>query len=230
MVNKVNKVIEVLGVEKGYEGRGESLLILKGVNFRMKAGKMVAIVGESGSGKSTLLNLIGGLDKPCVGEVFINGVEITGMGESALARHRHRNIGFVFQQHHLLKDFTVYENMMLSVGIYGEWGMEEGKRVNGLLERVGLGDRKGHYPSELSGGELQRAAIVRALVNEPKVLLADEPTGNLDVKNSRIVFDLMVRFVKDLGGSVVMVTHERSLARRCDVVYYLRRGKLSLVG
>lgn len=201
--------------------------VLKGVNLEIEASKMTAIVGKSGSGKSTLLHILGTLDTPTKGSVFFNDTNVTSLRSREKAQFRNRHMGFVYQFHHLLGDFTAIENVMLPLligNIDKKLCME---RALYLLNRVGLEHLKDHFPSELSGGERQRVAIARALVHSPEVILADEPTGNLDEENASIVFKLFKELVRDEGTAVVMVTHDMSLARQCDHVFEIVGGVIS---
>jgi lipoprotein-releasing system ATP-binding protein len=187
---------------------------------------MVAIVGASGAGKSTLLHVLGALDKPTKGYVVIGGEPINGLNEGQLAALRNRSVGFVFQFHHLLREFTALENVMMPIRISGKSVGEARSRAQELLSRVGLSGRMHHLPSELSGGEQQRTAVARALAMDPKVVLADEPSGNLDLANAAMLHDLLTEVVNDLEIGMVVVTHNRSLAARASRVLLLEGGKL----
>lgn len=219
--------IEARAVEKEYPTvQGDPLRILRGVDFEVAQGEAVAIVGASGSGKSTLLHILGGLDRPSTGRVTIEGAELATLNSDALAELRNRKIGFVFQFHHLLRDFTAQENVMMPALIAGDSLLTASQSATTLLEQVGLGSRLSHKPFELSGGEQQRVAVARALVNRPVVVLADEPTGNLDMRASHEVQELLFRLKELHGVALVVVTHNRQLASRADRVLGLREGIL----
>jgi lipoprotein-releasing system ATP-binding protein len=205
---------------------GSELPILKGVDLEVEAGEVVAVVGASGAGKSTLLHLLGGLDRPTRGEVYLDGRRLSELEASQLAEVRNRRLGFVFQFHHLLRDFTAVENIMMPLLIRGVEGSQARARAQELLRVVGLEDRGGHKPPQLSGGERQRVAVARALVSEPLVLLADEPSGNLDNQTAAGLHELFFRLRDEREFSVVLVTHNRELARRADRVLWLHDGRL----
>src|SRR5438128_79169 len=215
-------MIELQGISKTVPSGDASLTILHPLDLRIDAGRVVAITGPSGSGKSTLLGLIAGLDAPSTGRVVIDGTDITAMSEDALARFRGTRIGFVFQFFHLLPSLTAWENVRVPLEIAG--AADPGKRADALLNEVGLGPRRHHYPSQLSGGEQQRVAIARALANDPAILLADEPTGNLDSGTGHQVIDLLIDVNRNRKTTVVLVTHDPELARRADVTIALRDG------
>ena len=220
-------VVEARGLRRTYPGvSGTELHILRGLDLALDPGEAVAIVGASGSGKSTLLHLLGVLDRPTAGSVRIGGVDTAALDDESAAALRNRRIGFVFQFHHLLQDFTALENVMMPALVQGRSPAGARAAATTLLEQVGLGDRVGHKPSELSGGEQQRVAVARALVNRPLVVLADEPTGNLDVHTSthvqEVIFDLRDRY----GVALVVVTHNRELASRAQRILRLNEGVL----
>ncbi len=221
-------VLAVAGVEKRYHDGGGWLSVLRGVEFSLRGGETAAIVGRSGSGKSTLLNLLGLLDRPDAGEVYIDGEATSGLSEGRRTWMRGKEIGFVFQNYHMLGDFSVVENVMLgaAVGMGGGFGRANRLRAMEWLERVGLRGRERQSPGRLSGGERQRAAIARALMAEPAVLLCDEPTGNLDAATGEEVAEWLWRVAHESGMAMVVVTHEAALAARADRVLRLEDGVL----
>src|SRR3954468_20769282 len=224
-------VLEAYDIAKTYRGGdGSTLHILNGVNLNVKRGEMIAIVGESGAGKSTLSHVIGALDRPSRGYVLIGGESINDRTDDELAVIRNRKVGFVFQYHHLLREFTALENVMMPMRIGGTPVPEARSRAAELLSRVGWSGRMHHRPSELSGGEQQRTAVARALAVDPAVLMADEPTGNLDHANSSRLHDLFVELSRDLEIAMVVVTHNRSLALRADRALLLEDGHLTETG
>lgn len=198
--------------------------VLKGVDLKILVGERVAIMGASGSGKSTLLHLLGGLDKPTSGEVILNGVNLNTVGGSKLAKLRNQSLGFIYQAHHLLGEFTVLENVAMPLLIGNETVKNAQFRATELLKRVGLGHRIEHKPGELSGGERQRAAVARALINKPALVLADEPTGNLDSKTADAVYQLMLELNQELQVSFLVVTHDHELASKLGNVLHMEDG------
>jgi lipoprotein-releasing system ATP-binding protein len=221
-------VLEAIDLSKTFVGGDGGLLtVLDGVSLQVMRGEMVAIVGSSGAGKSTLLHLMGALDRPTRGMVRLDGRAVDTLDEDTLAALRNQKIGFVFQFHHLLREFSALENVMMPLRIAGWAEPRARERATALLERVGLGARMSHRPSALSGGEQQRTAVARALAADPAVVLADEPSGNLDHANAERLHDLFGELSRDLEIAIVVVTHNRSFAARADRVLLLEDGKLS---
>lgn len=219
-------VLAAEGLGKTYAEGKLHTPVFDGLDFAVRAGETVAILGASGAGKSTLLHLLGGLDTPSAGEVFVAGQKMSALSNAARGTLRNRALGFVYQFHHLLPEFTALENVMLPALLSGASDSDATARARGLLETVGLGHRLGHKPGELSGGERQRAAVARALVNKPACVLGDEPTGNLDERTAATVFELMLEMNRAQRTSLVLVTHDRRLARKLDRVMELHQGKL----
>jgi putative ABC transport system ATP-binding protein len=217
-------MIELYRVSKQVQSGAEKITILHSLDLKIPDGEFVSVIGPSGSGKSTLLGLIAGLDAPTDGEIRIDGKAITSIGEDALAGLRGEKIGFVFQSFHLIPSLTAHENVMVPMEIAGVTDAPE--RARSLLKDVDLTARAHHYPSQLSGGERQRVAIARAFSNNPSILLADEPTGNLDTQNGRLIFDLMVGIHRKQGVTLLLVTHDKDLASRADRRISLRDGRV----
>ena len=218
--------VSARGLTKSYRDADRTVEVLRGVDLDLEPGELVAVVGPSGSGKSTLLHLLGGLDRPDAGTIEVGGRRIDRLGPAELASFRNRTVGFVFQFHQLLADFTALENVALPGRIAGlePRGLE--RRAAALLDEVGLAERREHFPSQLSGGEQQRTALCRALLLEPPLVLADEPTGNLDPAAAQTVFDLLRALVERHGTTAVVVTHNRELAARCASIRVLEGGRL----
>ena len=217
-------MIEIKNVTKTVRSGADDLTILAEVSLEIPDGQFVAITGASGSGKSTLLGLLAGLDAPSSGEILIDSENITVMSEDSLARLRSDKLGFIFQSFHLIPSLTAFENILIPLEIRGEKNGKE--RATQLLEEVGLTNRGPHYPNELSGGEQQRVAIARAFANNPKILLADEPTGNLDSRNGQHIFELMTALHGNKKTTLVLVTHDQELADRAERQIRLRDGKV----
>jgi lipoprotein-releasing system ATP-binding protein len=220
------EVVRAAGLAKTYAEGTLRTPVFDGLDIAVHAGETVAILGASGAGKSTLLHLLGGLDTPTAGEVFVAGQKMSALSDAARGKLRNRALGFVYQFHHLLPEFTALENVMLPVLLNGTSVNDAASRAKALLESVGLGHRLEHKPGELSGGERQRAAVARALVNKPACVLGDEPTGNLDAKTAANVFGQMLELNRAHRTSLVLVTHDRSLAAKLDRVLELHEGRL----
>lgn len=219
-----NTMIRLLNISKVVMSGSEQLTILHSLSLEIPRGQFVSVIGPSGSGKSTLLSLIAGLDAPTVGEIYLDGQNITRMSEDNLAELRGEKVGFIFQSFHLIPSLTAYENILVPMEIRGM--PKAVARAQALLDEVGLHDRGHHYPSQLSGGEQQRVAIARAFANDPPILLADEPTGNLDSKNGQHIFDLLLKLNRDRGATLLLVTHDHQLAAHADRRISLRDGRI----
>lgn len=223
--------VDAFKVQRDFDGAdGRVIRVLRGVDLQLQRGETVSIVGPSGSGKSTLLHILGGLDLPSSGSIALGGRDLANLDDLELARVRNRYVGFVFQFHHLLRDFTALENVMMPQLIAGTPTAAARRRAGELLDQVGLADRSGHVPAKLSGGEQQRVATARALANEPPVVLADEPSGNLDRETSELLHDVLFNLVRDHGTAMVVVTHNSALAGRTDRILRLSSGVLELDG
>ena len=221
-----DSVLEARGVGKSFQQGPVTLQVLTAVELTISRGERLSIVGASGSGKTTLLQILGGLDRPSAGTVMIDGRDIHGLSERDRGELRNRTLGFVYQFHHLLPEFSALENVAMPLLVRRTPVAQAREQARELLERVGLGGRLGHRPHQLSGGERQRAAVARALVTQPKIVLADEPTGNLDGSNAQAVFELMLELNRERGTSLVVVTHDPRLASRMERIYELEAGRL----
>lgn len=217
-----NNIIEIKDLEKTYVSKGESLTVLKDLSFSIEEGTRTAIVGSSGNGKSTLLNIISGIDTATSGFVKVGKYELSKMTEKDLCKYRSEFIGLVFQFHYLLKDFTALENIFLPAYMAGKNKKIAMEKAESLLQEIGLYERKNHLPSELSGGERQRVAVARSLINDPKIILADEPTGNLDPDNASMISDLLYGVSEKYNKTLVIVTHDKEVAKKAQIIYRLQ--------
>ena len=225
-VSTAQIVLRADAVTRRFREGSTTLEVLSGLNLEVRAGERLGIIGASGSGKTTLLQILGGLDRPDAGRIEIDGRDLHALSETERGAVRNRTIGFVYQFHHLLAEFSALENVAMPLLVRRMSGVEAAARAAALLQRVGLGARLSHRPHQLSGGERQRAAVARALVTRPSLVLADEPTGNLDGRNAEQVFALMLELNRELGTSLVLVTHDTRLAARMDRVLELDNGTL----
>ncbi len=224
---KPAEMIQTRNLSKSFSAPAGEIHVLRGIDLAIEKGQMAAVMGASGVGKSTLLHILGTLDRPTSGSVLYDGAEVSALSDPELARFRNRTIGFVFQFHHLLPEFSALENVMMPALIAGARSREDSaRRAGALLEELGLSERAEHRPGELSGGEQQRVAVARALVLEPAVVLADEPTGNLDTRTGGELFDLLVQINRTRGTTFVIATHNETLARRCGVILRMVDGRM----
>ena len=219
-----NLVISLKNITKTFKGLDAP--VLSNLNLQLNKSENIAISGVSGSGKSTLLHLMAGLDYPNSGSVHLNNENIGNLSQNDLSILRNQSIGFIYQSHHLLPDFSALENVVMPLIIRGGKYQSNHNKAIKILKKLGLSNRLDHYPHQLSGGERQRVAIGRALINEPQIILADEPTGNLDRSNAKVVFDLFINLAKEYGSTIVLVTHDPELARKMKKIYHLSAGKL----
>jgi len=225
MSNMSKIILEAKNITKIYHSGPETIEVLSGLDFSLKEKEIVVIMGPSGVGKSTLLNIIGTLDKPTTGEVIIDGQSVFNYSEQKLSKFRNQHIGFIFQFHYLLPEFTALENVLIPGMIRGNSSKKDNERAIKLLSDVGLAQRLNHRPNQLSGGEQQRVAVARALMNQPKMILADEPTGDLDPRNSQLMFELILELNQKYDQSFVIVTHNEMLAEKANRVVHLLEGK-----
>lgn len=219
-------IIEIRGLEKVY-GEGVEVKALDGLDLDVKKGEFLSIVGPSGSGKSTLLHMIGILDTPTKGTILIDGQDVTSMDDRQRSSARNELLGFIFQYHHLLPDFTALENVMMPLMIAGKKKDEATREAEKLLNEVGLKDRLHHFPGQLSGGQNQRVAVARALVNQPKIVIGDEPTGNLDSRSSDKVYELLRKLNREFDQTFILVTHDENMARKTDRIVRIVDGKIT---
>lgn len=226
MKNKDGLLLQAIQIEKHYTSGPETLKVLKGINLNIRTGEILVIMGPSGVGKSTLLHILGTLDKPTFGEVIIDGQRVSDLKESQISAFRNKNVGFVFQFHYLLPEFTALENLLIPRMIFQKNWKEYIPRAEQLMAEVGLSQRLHHRPSQLSGGELQRVAVARALINNPKLVLADEPTGNLDSQNSHALFELILQLNQKYKQTFVIVTHNEMFAKQSHRVIHLQDGQI----
>ena len=218
-------ILEISNLEKSYTSGSKKLKVLEDINFSITENETFAIVGPSGSGKTTLLGLCAGLDRPDAGSVILNGTELSSLSEDERAVLRNKHVGFVFQDFQLLPTLTALENVAVPLELQGD--KKAMTKAKNLLEKVGLGDRGAHYPSQLSGGEQQRIALARAFANDPKILFADEPTGNLDAETGEKVVELLFELNKELGTTLVLVTHDRDLAQKTQHILTIKGGRIA---
>ena len=228
MSDKHSPFLSLRGISKSYYDQGQQRAVLSNVDLAIHRGEFVAILGSSGSGKTTLLHLIGGIETPDAGSISIDGNDLTNLSDPARTRYRRRHVGMVFQMFNLIPTLTVWENVLLPAELEGAVDETLGEHAASLLERVGLGDRKNTFPDRLSGGEQQRVAIVRALAHEPLIVLADEPTGNLDAENSERVLALLLQLTREAGRTLLMATHDHEIAREASRVCRLHAGALTV--
>jgi len=223
----MSSIVTISNLEKTYRTDSETLTILKNLNLEIESGSKTVIVGESGSGKSTFLNIIGGLDVATAGKVQVGPYEVSSLAEDALAEYRSHFLGLIFQFHYLLKDFTALENVFLPAYMAGASKKEAREKALALLNDVGLSDRVNHLPSQLSGGERQRVAVARSLINDPQIILADEPTGNLDPANALMIGELLFSMADKYHKTLILVTHDMSLAKKGNFCYAITNGQLT---
>lgn len=221
------RIVQIENLEKTYKTESERLTILSGLNFSVDFGKKISIVGQSGSGKSTFLNILGGLDSPTSGKVVCCGFDLSSLDDERVCEYRSKFLGLIFQFHYLLKDFTALENVFMPALMAGVPKKEAMKKAEAVLVDVGMKDRMSHLPGELSGGERQRVAVARSLINDPSLILADEPTGNLDSKNSKEIVDLLKVSNKKYGQTLVIITHDENIALQADRIIAIEDGRIT---
>ena len=224
-----NSIVSISGLEKTFVSASENLTVLSDLNLEIEEGKKIVIAGESGSGKSTLLNIIGGIESATKGSVRAGQWDVTSLKEKELSKYRSDFVGLVFQFHYLLKDFTALENVYMPALIAGKPKKEAIQKAMQLLSDVGVINRKDHLPSQLSGGERQRVSVARALINDPALILADEPTGNLDPANAVLISELLFSMVEKYNKTLLLVTHDMKIAEKGDFIYRIKEGRLELV-
>lgn len=223
----MSSIISIKNLEKTYKTDFEELTVFKNLNLEVEEGCRLVVVGKSGCGKSTLLNIIGGLDNPTCGSVQAGPYKVESLDEDGLSKYRREYVGLIFQFHYLLKDFTALENVFMPAYMKGESKKSAMDKAKKLLDDVGLSDRMNHLPSQLSGGERQRVAVARSLINNPSLILADEPTGNLDPANARLIGDLLFSITEKYRKTLILVTHDMSLASKGDLIYSIKDGILN---
>lgn len=223
-------ILQAENIHRTFTTADATLYVLKGLSLRVASGQMIAVTGASGVGKSTLLHILGGLDRPTEGTVRLSGIDLGSQTEKQLARFRNQRVGFVFQFHYLLQDFTALENVMIPLLVAGATRAEASTKAERIMDLVSLRDRQSHRPTELSGGEQQRVAVARALANSPELVLADEPSGNLDTETGRKLHDLLFHLNRDKGITFLIATHNRELAEGCDTELTIADGRLKAVG
>lgn len=224
-MNDNGKILTANGIKRKFITNDGALEVLKGVDFELETSQTASIIGASGVGKSTLLHILGGLDKPSEGELQINGISLKGKSETDLAIFRNKNVGFIFQFHYLMSDFDALENVMIPMLVSGETKSEATGKAELLLDLVGLKDRMNHRPDQLSGGEQQRVAVARALANDPKLVMADEPSGNLDTDTGRMLHELFLKLNDEKKTAFIIATHNKELAEQCHHRYEMKDGK-----
>lgn len=225
----MSSIIKIKDLEKTYISDSEKLTVLKNLNLKIEEGSKIVIVGESGSGKSTLLNILGGIDSITAGSVVAGNLDLGNLNENEIAEYRSKFLGLIFQFHYLLKDFTALENVYMPAFIAGMSKKQAEEKALQLLNDVGVYDRRNHLPSQLSGGERQRVAVARSLINNPTLILADEPTGNLDPANAQLIGDLLFSMVEKYNKTLLLVTHDMNLAKKGDICYKIKNAQVEKI-